>query len=331
MTEHRVKRVLTLATIFLTIPTWLDAQSSKPPQDDHSTWLHPSDRAYRFAVAVGFSGYNISAREIPILTLSVATTSQVIAIAAKPPLACAQDFGKALTSQLKDIPISVTVPEARDTCDGSLHIELTHFDPFTTEQVPTLKFWLPARDFFAKLSSTHYIGVENFGTGWYNKGEPCSTSDYNCLTGYEYLDQFTLQPDSAWSTEVGVKFSLPGEEPNIGSASFDFSKISQAYSQALASPHVVESRSVTPSLYFGDSISLAGLFAAFQEICPDVTLTAKADSAYQAEFSSDWRSVSLLTGDHTQVLARRDHEWTNTVKDTCNAIRKHERVSLIGK
>jgi hypothetical protein len=149
-----------------------------------------------------------------------------------PPLSCAQKFGIDARTQLEPNTDSIDIKKVIERCDGKLFLFLDHYDPFTSESAPTIALDAAATTKF-QFDGSVFIGVTSYTTASFYglfsmASESCTASDTDCYVGYHYVDSFFLRPDSAWSSKIQMRFSVPGTA-EIVSTQIDFSKMAKSY------------------------------------------------------------------------------------------------------
>lgn len=215
-------RILLLSVIGLVI------QLSTPAQ----SWLHPSNDDYAAAIQQGFTQQQSKHKKIVPLSYATGTNAQAFMFVFYPPLSCAEKFGVDARTQLEANTDSIDIKKVVELCDGKLFLVLDHYDPFTTESPPNIAFDAAPTVKF-QFDSTVYIGGTTYSTGSFYglfsmARESCNSSDTDCYVGYHYVDSFSLRPDSAWSSKIQMRFSVPGTA-EIVSAQIDFSKMAKSY------------------------------------------------------------------------------------------------------
>lgn len=171
-----------------------------------STWLHPSDREYQYAIDGAF-GKGEAGRDYAqalefIRRLPDGTNSY---ISVRPPLACADVNAEAQRRELGRAP---TVDEVKEVCDGQLLVAVRYFSTLAELERSLI---IEHRDQEIKPSRSFYDHAHAVAA---------DDSIEAKQVQYAYLDLYFVVPDAAWDDEV--TFVTGGVNGQQKALTFDF-------------------------------------------------------------------------------------------------------------
>jgi hypothetical protein len=154
-----------------------------------SSWLHPSDREYQYAIDSASAEPKVTTDDAEALefirTLSDETNSYV---SVRPPLACANLHAE---TQKQQFALAPTVDEVKKECDGQLLVAVRYF--------------------FAPLELDRSLVIEHGDHHFkpshssYDSAHPIIAVDDaidSAPSEYAYLDLHVVVPDAAWDDDV---------------------------------------------------------------------------------------------------------------------------------
>ena len=178
------------------------------PAMGQSSWLHPSDREYQYAIDTAFGQNKIGGDDTQALEfirrLPDGTNSYV---SVRPPLACASLHAVAQKGEPGSAP---TVDEVKRVCDGQLLVAVRYF--------------------FAPLELDRSLVIEHGDQeikpfhSFYDHAHPIVAVDQSAGSeevAYAYLDLYVVAPDAAWDDDVKFVTADVNGEPSM--LTFNFS------------------------------------------------------------------------------------------------------------
>ena len=159
------------------------------PAVAQSSWLHPSDREYQYAIDSAFgkpeAGSDYAQGLEFIRRLPDGTNSY---ISVRPPLACANLNAEAQRRELGRAP---TVDEVKEVCDGQLLVAVRYFSALS--------------DLDRSLVIEHGDQEIKPSRSFYDNAHPATAindSPGAKQVQYAYLDLYFVLPDAAWDDDV---------------------------------------------------------------------------------------------------------------------------------
>jgi hypothetical protein len=174
------------------------------PAIAQSSWLHPSDREYQYAIDSAF-GRNAVARDNVealefIRRLPDGTNSY---ISVRPPLACANLHAQTQRQERGRAP---TADEVKEVCDGQLLVAVRYFSAASDGDRP---FAIEHGDQEIKPFRSSYDRAPSIIT-------IIDVSAKSEQVGYAYLDLHFVVPDAAWDDDVRfVTADVNGEQSTL--------------------------------------------------------------------------------------------------------------------
>jgi hypothetical protein len=170
------------------------------PAVAQSSWLHPSDREYQYAIDSAFGKAEVrrdDAQALEFIQRLPDGTNSYISV--RPPLACASLNAEA---QRRDLGRAPSVDEVKEACDGQLLVAVRYFSALSELDRSLV---IQHRDQEIKPSRS-----------FYDHAHPATAIDESTeakQVQYSYLDLHFVVPNAAWDDDVTfVATGVNGEQ-----------------------------------------------------------------------------------------------------------------------
>ncbi len=159
-------------------------------ESDETSWLHPSDAEYRYALDLGFEKIAPGKKQVrPLHFVSRPQADITSQIDVQPPLVCALNLGAFRKRRLDPEP---TVEDVRLPCDGQLTVMLLYYSTVLNPDRPIVLDHAGSRVKPRSTTLDPNPQVARFDGGFLAGDE----------TGYRYSDLHDFTPEAAWSDRV---------------------------------------------------------------------------------------------------------------------------------